>query len=121
MDGVPEAPHKELHHPHLHDTTIHSTSTARSRRTYIHTREMVGKTAHVILFLVAIYTHMGAIFVDRKQTAALFLQARYRRLHVRWASKLLEALSARGLAAGDADVSLTCALCGYDWRSAQPR
>ncbi|CAM9352187.1 unnamed protein product, partial [Laminaria digitata] len=49
------------------------------------------------------------------------VRARYRRLHVRWASKLLEALSTRGLTGGDADVSLTCALCGYDWRSAQPR
>lgn len=57
-------------------------------------------------------------FTEKKCCA---LQARYRRLHVRWASKLLEALSTRGLAAGDADVSLTCALCGYDWRSAQPR
>lgn len=48
-------------------------------------------------------------------------QARYLRLHARWASKLLEALSSRGLNAGDADISLTCSLCGYDWRRAQPR
>ncbi|CAM9930996.1 unnamed protein product, partial [Ectocarpus sp. 12 AP-2014] len=49
------------------------------------------------------------------------VRARYRRLHARWASTLLQSLSTRGLKAGDADISLTCSLCGYDWRNAQPR
>ncbi|CAM9775141.1 unnamed protein product [Ectocarpus fasciculatus] len=49
------------------------------------------------------------------------VRARYRRLHARWASTLLQSLSTRGLNAGDADISLTCSLCGYDWRNAQPR
>ncbi|CAM9372925.1 unnamed protein product [Choristocarpus tenellus] len=49
------------------------------------------------------------------------VRARYGHLHRRWRTQTLGVLTGKGQTGGDADLAMTCSLCGYDWRNLQPR